>query len=64
MFFTASSTPLPKCLQNLDSRDVEKLKTEGRKEGLFIVSESRDSDTKCKGIENKMEKLCVEYDCN
>lgn len=50
MFFPASSTPLLKFqyLQNLDSRDVvklkrvDKLKKEGSKEGLFVVSEKSD----------------------
>lgn len=43
---------------------VDKLKKEGRKEGLFVVSESRESDIKCEGTESKVEELCGEYDCN
>lgn len=43
---------------------VDKLKKEGRKEGLFVVSESRESDIMCKGTESKEEKLCGENYCN
>lgn len=43
---------------------MDKLKKEGRKEGLFVVSESRESDIMCEGTESKEEKFCGKYDCN
>lgn len=43
---------------------VAKLKKEGREEGLFVVSGSRESGITCEGTESKVEKLCGGYDCN